>query len=236
MGQLILTLGGRYDWALQTDNDILSSTIGKKTDTAFTGRAGLIYLFDNGFAPYVSYSTSFMPYSGFDGQNNPFKPTTGEQWEVGLKYEPVGYDALITVSAFDLKQKNVPTYDEFTYLPAQTGEIHVQGIEIEGKATVFDSLDLIAAASYTDSVYSKADDGTQGTRFVSCLRSTYPFGANTGSKMVRSKGSGLAPGCVTQAADMAMQPTASSIPPTRSWMQHCPMTLASRIPSWKAWN
>jgi len=160
----ILTLGGRYDWAWQTDNDILSSTIGKKTDTAFTGRAGLIYLFDNGFAPYVSYSTSFMPYSGFDGQNNPFKPTTGEQWEVGLKYEPVGYDALITVSAFDLKQKNVPTYDEFTYLPAQTGEIHVQGIEIEGKATVFDSLDLIAAASYTDSVYSKADDGTQGNK------------------------------------------------------------------------
>ena len=160
----ILTLGGRYDWAWQTDNDILSSTVGKKTDTAFTGRAGLVYLFDNGLAPYVSYSTSFMPYSGFDGQNNPFKPTTGEQWEVGMKYEPVGYDALITLSAFDLKQQNVPTYDEFTYLPAQTGEIHVQGIEIEGKATVFDSLDLIAAASYTDSVYSKADDGTQGNK------------------------------------------------------------------------
>ena len=160
----ILTLGGRYDWAWQTDNDILSSTVGKKTDTAFTGRAGLVYLFDNGLAPYVSYATSFMPYSGFDGQNNPFKPTTGEQWEVGMKYEPVGYDALITLSAFDLKQQNVPTYDEFTYLPAQTGEIHVQGIEIEGKATVFDSLDLIAAASYTDSVYSKADDGTQGNK------------------------------------------------------------------------
>lgn len=29
---------------------------------------------------------------------------------------------------------------------------------------MFDSLDLIAAASYTDSVYSKADDGTQGNK------------------------------------------------------------------------
>ncbi|CAN7669009.1 TonB-dependent siderophore receptor [Rhizobium sp. LjRoot98] len=160
----ILTLGGRYDWAWQTDNDMLTSTVGRKTDTAFTGRAGLIYLFDNGFAPYASYSTSFMPYSGFDGQNNPFKPTTGEQWEVGVKYEPVGYDALITVSAFDLKQQNVPTYDSLTFVPSQRGEIHVQGVEIEGKATVFDSLDLIAAASYTDSVYSKSDDGTQGNK------------------------------------------------------------------------
>ncbi|WP_457588643.1 TonB-dependent siderophore receptor [Ensifer canadensis] len=160
----ILTLGGRYDWAWQTDNDMLASSVARKKDTAFTGRAGLIYLFDNGLAPYVSYSTSFMPYSGFDGQSNPFKPTTGQQTEVGLKYEPVGYDALITLSAFDLKQQNVPTYDSLTFMASQRGEIHVQGLEIEGKATVFDSLDLIAAASYTDSVYSKADDGTQGNK------------------------------------------------------------------------
>lgn len=160
----ILTLGGRYDWAWETDEDFLTSTVGKKTDTAFTGRAGLSYLFDNGLAPYVSYSTSFMPYSGFDGQNNPFKPTTGQQTEIGIKYQPEGYDALITVSAYDLRQQNVPTYDSLTFLPSQRGEVHVQGVEIEGKATVFDSLDLVATAAYTDSVYSKADDGTEGNK------------------------------------------------------------------------
>jgi iron complex outermembrane receptor protein len=102
-----------------------------------------------------------MPYAGFDGHSNPFKPTTGQQYEAGVKYQPPGYDALLTLSAYDLKQQNVPTWDLFNVV-SQTGEIHVQGVEIEAKATFFDRLDIIAAASYTDSVYSKADDGTQG--------------------------------------------------------------------------
>ncbi|MES5047511.1 TonB-dependent siderophore receptor [Rhizobium nepotum] len=160
----VLTLGGRYDTAWQDDNDILGSHRSKKTDHDFTGRAGLTYLFDNGIAPYVGYATSFMPYSGFDGNSNPFKPTTGQQYEAGVKYQPVGYDAMFTLSAYDLKQQNVPTYDMFTNVESQTGEIHVQGLEFEAKATFFDSLDVIAAASYTDSVYSKANDGTQGNK------------------------------------------------------------------------
>ncbi|MND53217.1 Ferrichrome-iron receptor precursor [compost metagenome] len=159
----ILTLGGRYDTAWQNDYDMLTSTRSRKTDREFTGRVGLTYLFDNGLAPYVSYATSFMPYSGFDGNSNPFKPTTGQQYEVGVKYQPPGYDALLTLSAYDLKQQNVPTWDLFN-VASQTGEIHVQGVEIEAKATFFDRLDIIAAASYTDSVYSKADDGTQGNK------------------------------------------------------------------------
>ena len=159
----ILTLGGRYDIAWQDDYDILTSTEAEKTNREFTYRAGLTYLFDNGIAPYASYATSFMPYAGFDGNQNPFKPTTGQQYEVGVKYQPPGYDALFTLSAYDLKQQNVPSWDQFG-VAYQTGEVHVQGIEFEAKATFFDSLDVIAAASYTDSVYSKAEDGTQGNK------------------------------------------------------------------------
>lgn len=174
----ILSLGGRYDNAWQNDYDILTSIRSKKTDHEFTGRIGLSYLFDNGIAPYVSYATSFMPYSGFDGNSTPFKPTTGQQYEVGVKYQPSGYDALFTISVYDLKQQNVPTWDQFTGASSQTGEIHVKGIEFEAKATFFDQLDIIAAASYTDSVYSKTDDGTQGNK----VRYMAPVGASIWAK------------------------------------------------------
>ncbi|MBF3145382.1 TonB-dependent receptor, partial [Pseudomonas aeruginosa] len=54
---------------------------------AFTGRAGLSYVFDNGIAPYVSYATAFAPQVGLDVSGSPFRPTTGEQKEIGIKYQ-----------------------------------------------------------------------------------------------------------------------------------------------------
>ncbi|QFQ88770.1 TonB-dependent siderophore receptor [Paracoccus kondratievae] len=159
----VLTLGGRYDIARQEDHDTMNSVETEKTNREFTYRAGLTYLFDNGLAPYASYATSFMPYSGFDGNQNPFKPTTGQQYEIGVKYQPAGQNAFISLSAYDLKQQNVPSWDQLG-VAHQTGEIHVRGVELEAKATLLDSLDIIAAASYTDSVYSETEDDTQGNK------------------------------------------------------------------------
>ncbi|WP_456305376.1 TonB-dependent receptor domain-containing protein [Bradyrhizobium diazoefficiens] len=45
-------------------------------DSRFSGRAGLIYNFDNGIAPYVSYSTSYNPIIGLNAQNQLFLPET----------------------------------------------------------------------------------------------------------------------------------------------------------------
>jgi iron complex outermembrane receptor protein len=42
------------------------TTTSRQTDDAFTGRVGAVYLFDNGLAPYASYSESFEPQSGTD--------------------------------------------------------------------------------------------------------------------------------------------------------------------------
>ena len=60
--RLSILLGGRYDWSSSVSDAI--SLIGRDpthTQTrqkAFTGRTGLIYNFDNGVAPYVSYYES----------------------------------------------------------------------------------------------------------------------------------------------------------------------------------
>ncbi|MFX6972915.1 TonB-dependent receptor, partial [Acinetobacter baumannii] len=63
--RLVLTLGGRYDVARQSGPTRTLATgalaIQNVPADAFTGRASLLYLFDNGIAPYVSYSEAFEP-------------------------------------------------------------------------------------------------------------------------------------------------------------------------------
>jgi iron complex outermembrane receptor protein len=132
-------------------------------DTAVTKRAGLLYLFDNGVAPYVSYSESFAPQSGLDRLNNPFKPTTGRQYEAGIKYQPVGHKALFTLAAFDLVRQNILTPDPLapTTRSVQTGEVTSRGIEAEAKVSLSNSLDVVGAYTYLDIKVTKSNDPTE---------------------------------------------------------------------------
>lgn len=167
--QWVLLLGGRYDWADST-NSSLNLNTGRKTKSktdaeAFTGRVGLVYLFDNGLAPYVSYSESFEPQSGTGWGGSVFEPTEGKQYEVGIKYQPPGSDSFITASVYDLRRSNVPTLDpDDTHLcngsrcQIQSGEVQSRGFELEGKASLNDNLDITAAYAYLDNRISKSNN------------------------------------------------------------------------------
>ncbi|XUJ37370.1 TonB-dependent receptor domain-containing protein [Bradyrhizobium japonicum] len=97
----ILTLSGRSDWVSTTGEDLFALTRQTQSDQAYSGRAGLTYVFDSGVAPYVAYSTSFFPNLGVDPSGAFFKPTTGKQTEVGVKYQPQGTRSFITAAVFD---------------------------------------------------------------------------------------------------------------------------------------
>lgn len=149
-----LTIGGREDWATDREKGLYFGTENVDTeqrDHKFTGRIGLAYLFDNGITPYASYSTSFQPNPDTDRDGALFKPTEGKQYEIGVKYQPPGYDASVTVSAFDLTQKNVTTTDPVnTGFSVQSGEVRSRGMEIEGKASLSNNLNMLASYAYTD--------------------------------------------------------------------------------------
>lgn len=148
-----LLLSGRHDWSEVRTQDRTDDSQTQQNDDKFTGRAGLLYAFDNGISPYVSYSTSFEPNlnSGAPG-TDPFKPTTGEQTEVGVKYQPVGWDAVFTVSAFDITQKNITAYNSVTGYNEQIGKVRSKGIETEAHAQITPEIKLLAAYTYTDAV------------------------------------------------------------------------------------
>lgn len=175
----ILTLGGRYDWA-PSRSDYEGTFPEKNDDEAFTGRAGLTYLFANGFAPYVSYSESFQPLAGRDANGSAFKPTTGTQYEAGVKYEPRGFPGLITASVFDITQQNVLTPDPNDPLGwdyVQAGEVTVRGFELEGKAEVARGLDVFGGYAYLDAEITKSTTaGEIGNRFAKVPRHQASFG------------------------------------------------------------
>lgn len=109
--KLVLVLGGRYDWAETETDDQLFNTKTTQDDEEFTGRAGLVYLSDVGLAPYFSYSESFLPTLGTNVFSEPFKPETGRQYEVGVKYQPLETNSFVTLAAFDLRRQNVRATD-----------------------------------------------------------------------------------------------------------------------------
>jgi iron complex outermembrane receptor protein len=138
-------------------------------DDEVTWRVGGLYLFDNGLAPYASYSTSFLPNTGTfapqRGGGN-FQPTTGEQYEIGVKFQPPGMNSFVQVAAYHITQQNVLTRDP-VYITSSIpqGEIRSRGIEVEGRASLNDNLDLIGTYSYIDAEITRSNNpGVAGNR------------------------------------------------------------------------
>ncbi|MGO4386098.1 TonB-dependent siderophore receptor [Microvirga sp. 2YAF29] len=148
-----LVLSGRHDWVnTDTTNYLFPGASTDGDDHKFSGRAGLIYNTDFGIAPYLTYSRSFNPLIGTNSATQrPLDPETGEQIEVGVKYQPVGMNSFVGVSLFDIKRQNVLTTDPDNILnQVQTGEVRSRGVEFEVNANLMEGLNLIGAYTFYD--------------------------------------------------------------------------------------
>lgn len=158
-----LTLGGRYDWA-ETDSKETAGNANAK-DEKFSGRAGFGYEFASGVTPYASYAESFQPVSGYnvDENSKAFRPTTGRQYELGVKYQPAGQDSFIQASVYQIDQKNVLTTNlENPNFYNQSAAMRSTGFELEAKAGLSSNLDVIASFSRNNIEYTKDNDGRKG--------------------------------------------------------------------------
>ncbi|CAN7599078.1 TonB-dependent siderophore receptor [Variovorax sp. LjRoot290] len=116
-------------------------------DSATSKRFGVLYAFPSGWSPYVSYAESFTPQSPRDGQV--FKPLRGEQWEVGVKYEPAGRSLAFNAAVYDLREKN-QIAQPLPNVYAQIGQTKTRGVELEAKGSITPNLDVTAHYNYTD--------------------------------------------------------------------------------------
>ncbi|CAI1159594.1 TonB-dependent siderophore receptor [Serratia fonticola] len=157
-----LNLSGRVD-RLETKNTVLNTdSTDARTDDHFTGRASLLYHFDSGFSPYMSYSSAVTPAVLADKEGHLLKPTTSEQYEAGLKYQPPGSSSIYSIALYDLTQNDVANrvVKDSYYVPA--GKVHSQGIELEARSQVSERLNVIAGYSYNKVKFKDAVDGNDG--------------------------------------------------------------------------
>ncbi len=101
-------VSARYDRIVSQQVSDTQGTSNRRSDDHISGRASLLYALDNGLSPYLSYSQAITPamLPGADGK--PLKPTTAEQVEAGLKFQPPGSSDLYSIAIYDLTQRMSP--------------------------------------------------------------------------------------------------------------------------------
>ncbi|WP_333609840.1 ferrichrome porin FhuA [Pantoea piersonii] len=177
----VLTLGGRYDYAMTSVYNLFSGAFDRQNDQAFTWRGGLNYVFDNGIAPYFSYSEAFIPNSGSTYAGQAFDPSRAKQYEAGVKYVPKDRPITMTAAVYQLtKTKNLTADPVNKLFSVQSGEIRSRGVELEAKAAVNANIDLTAAYTYTDAEYThdtqlKGRTPVQVPKHMASLWADYTF-------------------------------------------------------------
>ncbi len=163
-----------------TDQRIGTPSSAHQSDDQFSGKVGVNYLFDNGLSPYVSWSQSFQTTIGTDFSGKAFSPTTGEQYEAGIKYQPAGGKLLLTAAVYQIDQDNTLTVDpEHTLFSIQQGQTRVRGGELEGRWNIGQGLSIYGAYTHLDAkVRQSTDDASVGKRVALVPKQSASLGAD----------------------------------------------------------
>lgn len=158
-----MDLSGRFDH-LETKNRVITPSAGTDTtdhrkDDHFSGRASLLYAFENGLSPYLSYSTAVTPQVLTDARGKLLKPTTSEQYEGGLKYQPPGTSDLYSIAVYDLMQKDVGNRVVVGSYFEPAGKVHSQGVELEAHTQLTSRFSAIANYTWNHVRFEDAING-----------------------------------------------------------------------------
>ncbi len=117
-------------------------------------RAGLTYEFLAGANAYVSFSQSFAPQALDDVSGEVVPPTTGDQYEAGVKYRTREGRLLLTGAVFRIKEKNLAEYVSTNanginvYVTA--GEVTNKGLEFQALGHITPQWQINVGYSYLD--------------------------------------------------------------------------------------
>lgn len=172
--RVIATAGVRNDSMDLSSKEYIGGEQTEKDNFSETSyRAALTYIVNDEVSTYVSMVESVSP------PQVGVTPQTGKQYEVGIKYSPMGMDALVSAAVYDLTQENVTIA---VVLPSgiieqQTvGESRVRGLDLEAKAQVTQDISVIGAYSYMESEVLRGSlyDGSslKGNEFTTAPKHT----------------------------------------------------------------
>lgn len=181
-----LLAGVRWDSVDQT----LTTTFGNgRTPTSYhltpesvSPRLGVVYQPLDWLSLYASYSESFAPQSDVTRAGDPLDPETGEQYEIGAKFDLIPERLSATLALFEITRQNVAADDPAdTNFSIQTGEQRVRGVELDVTGAISEGWNVIGNISVVDAKLTKDTQLPAGNRleavpiFSGSLWSTYQF-------------------------------------------------------------
>jgi len=153
--RLHLLIGGRYDYVEQ---ERTRPTDVSSDDGELTFRGGVLYEATDWLSPYISVSESFRPQlvDSLDKSGNVLDPTTGLQFEGGVKLNFFEQRLVTTLSVYQIEKENVAVFDNqyfvdtglSTYYPGVNQRS--RGVELDVAGRITDNLTIIANYAYTD--------------------------------------------------------------------------------------
>jgi iron complex outermembrane receptor protein len=150
--------------AFSSDTVIDESEIARSEFDHTNFQLGSTYRFNARWSVFGGYATGFDVESttgSSDVDGNPFDPEESEQYEAGVRYS--GDRLRGSASIFQIQRINVLTADPLNPdFSIQTGEVQVQGLEIEGVWAPTEHLSIQGGYAYLDSEITKSNNGDQG--------------------------------------------------------------------------
>ena len=179
--KVLVTLGGRYDWAKQSAFNRETGITTTRDDNQFSWRGGVNYLFNNGVTPYFSYSESFEPSSTSGANGAIFAPSKGKQYEAGVKYSPSDRPIVLTGALYQLtKSNNLMADPAGSVWSVEGGKVRSRGVELEAKAALSANLNVVGSYTYTQAEYTtdttlKGNTPPQVPKHMASLWGDYTF-------------------------------------------------------------
>ncbi|MCW5799638.1 MAG: Ferrichrome-iron receptor [Nitrospira sp.] len=167
--------GARGDYFYQHSMSANGDT--KAENVGFSPRIGVTYQPIQPVAFYANVTRSFQPTFGpFAAVNNLYIPTTGTQFEAGMKADIVPGRLTSTLAVYRILKKNVLATDPSNFLfQIQTGAQRSQGIEYDLTAQLTPAWKVIATYAYTDARVAADTVIAVGNRLPLIARHTGSF-------------------------------------------------------------
>lgn len=157
-----IRLGARIDDYDQKLNNRRSNTISTFSETQVSPQFGVVYKATEALSLYAVYGENFRPLSGATDDNN-LDPNESKSTEIGLNFTLNNGAIEGTFAIFDVEQSNISTVDE-DFNATAVGEAGSQGVELDLKGDLTDTLSVWLSYSYidaeTENAFNDPDFGT----------------------------------------------------------------------------
>ena len=146
--KLDIRVGARFDDYKQELKNRRSNSSAKYSETQVSPQFGVVYHVSDALAFYAVYGENFRPLSGATDEND-LDPNESKSTEVGINFTLNDGALEGTLAIFDIEQTNISTVDA-DFLATAIGEAESQGIELDLRGNITDTLSIWVSYTFID--------------------------------------------------------------------------------------